>query len=488
MKFLRRFFKFFSRIVLPRVIVIGFDIQDTHIAVVASLRKGDKVKPLASSVIDLPDEAIQNGEIKNPEMVRVALSKLINQMPAYLFNRLKGEPVFVLSIPPHHIYTETALFPLMNENDLGEAVRLKIETSLPWSLPDTYYDWIEVPVLDKGQKAVFISAASRHIIDDYLRVFLEIGWNVSACEFHMLSLASFLGKVNTPFVFILQDEDGLECAFFCEGKITTHLLRKLRPDDDVNRVLKDQLRNIFVFAESNFNITPEEAYFCNRATGIPLPSFIDSNTQLSVNPFPFPQDVDARFVIARGASEREYGVSETSLSLLPEESSGRFEENLLLKTMSLWSNIFLAFIVTFLLAFGALWAFAINEEKAVLKEIVNKRSLVEQQFANAQTLIESARAFNVLVNSAGASTGLTSHMGEKLSAINAQIEKSGVYFKSARMEEGNNQIIATFSSPSSQNISALKNYLEATKIFSSLIVPVVPPTSSGDVTVDITLK
>ncbi len=51
-----KFFKFLSRLVLPKIIVIGLDIQDRHIAAVATARRGDKLETVGSAIIEIEDD------------------------------------------------------------------------------------------------------------------------------------------------------------------------------------------------------------------------------------------------------------------------------------------------------------------------------------------------------------------------------------------------------------------------------------------------
>ena len=55
------FFKLISKLVLPKIITIGIDIQDRHLIAVATSQLGNKNGVIASGVYELSDDAIENG-------------------------------------------------------------------------------------------------------------------------------------------------------------------------------------------------------------------------------------------------------------------------------------------------------------------------------------------------------------------------------------------------------------------------------------------
>src|SRR5271157_1549947 len=183
--------RYISRLVLPQAIVIGLDVQDRHLAAAATLRRGDATSVLASGVYELPEGAIVDGELADPAPFQRALTTFLLQVPARRFVNA-SEYVFILSIPPQHVYTETILLPPMTPRELADAVRLKLETSLPWGAGQAYVDWRTLPSADPKQTSTFIAAVAKVTLDTYLDAFQGQKWRIGAVEFHMLSLAKFL--------------------------------------------------------------------------------------------------------------------------------------------------------------------------------------------------------------------------------------------------------------------------------------------------------
>ncbi|MDI6734242.1 MAG: pilus assembly protein PilM [Patescibacteria group bacterium] len=484
-----KFFRLISKIVLPKIVVVGLDIQDRHIGAVVTTRRGGKFTKVASNIIELPDEAIEDGEIRAPKVILETVKNLLSgiEKDFPLFKKLDNEPIFVLSVPPNHIYTETMVLPLMNEADLHEAVRLKIETSLPWPLGDTYFDWVRVPLKDHNRAGIFMAAIQKNILDDYLKIFAEGGWLVSACEFHLLSLAAFIHGGDEPFIFILIDEDGAEFAIFNYGKIISHYLQRVRIKEDIAGILNEKIKHLTAFAEGNLGVSLQKVYILDRANLESTLANLEDETKMSVGLVAPPSQIDERLFIANGASQREYGGEEKTLNLVPPESSGRYNENLFLKTLNLWTNILIIFSLTFIIAFFSILAFTKTQTTSLLKTSIPLRASLDQQFNQAQPLLNEASKFNVLAGILRDNMPVRSLFGEKFRILQNEANLTGLTLSRLSYVKAG-EFNVSFSAPTRTSVLYFKEKIEKTEIFSEVIIPSNQLTPEKNLSINATIK
>ncbi len=466
---LRNFLRLFSRFVLPRIVVIGLDVQDRHLAAVAAERRGDSLRIIGSHVVELPEAAIENGELSQPALFRERLGQLMGGLPAHIFERLKSEPIFVLSIPPHHIYTATVLFPPMADAELAEAVRLKMETSLPWPIAGMYFDWTKVSVNRSDTIGVFMAAVAKPTVDAYVSVFLEKEWLVSACEFHILSIAKFVRQDSQPFMLVSIDEDGIEFSAIVSGRVVSHYLQKIQRADEVQALLKDKIRQLIAFVEGSLGVPIQNVFVLDRIKSL-TPAFtqIEQETGVPVRSFNL-LPADERFLIANGAAQREYGAGEPAINLMPLEATGRYHENLFIKTFRLWTKVLVVFGATFAIASGSILALTKSQRSELSQSIGALSPSVQARFAEAQPLIDEANRFNALVAQVAQSITLRTHVGDRLNVLAREAVRAGVTISSVAFRDPTG-VTLTAASPTRANAVVFSQYLE--QAFSKVTIPV----------------
>lgn len=465
------FFQLLSRVVLPRVVVIGIDIQDEHMIAVASARTGNTTKPIASAIVALPASAIEDGEVRNRSALSSGIKELIAALPPALFKPLKGEPIVIISVPPHHVYSETTMFPLMDEKDLQNAVQLKIETALPWPVAETYYDWRRVPVKDPKRIGIFIAAVSKKSLDEYLTAFAEAGRHVAGCEFHLVSMGRFLANEPVPFVFILRDEDGVEFGVFNHGKLIGHYLQRIPSGGDARSIVDDKLRQLVSFVDGNFGVIPQKVLAFGKTGEGPVLNEAPPTAFGGMERFNVSMQSDARFTVAHGASQREYGAEETAINLLPPASSGRFHETLFLRTIRLWTNIGAIFGGTLMVTLALfLMLFLAPAKTTLLKENYSFRASHGERLAQLEPLNGAVAQFNDLVRFAMAASSARSRVGEGLMLLEEEARKVGVSIAGVSVRNATD-VLLTVIAPTAENAFAFKRNLDARKSFSSVTFP-----------------
>ncbi len=483
---LLRSLRYISRIVLPRIITIGLDIQDRHISGVVTL-EGEKTGTIASGVYDLPEEAIQNGEIKQPEHISRAVQMLLAKLPPASFFKPR-ESIFILSVPPHHLYTETVFFPIMSDKDLGEAVHLKLETSLPWPLSQAYIDWQKIPAADQKQIGVFIAAISKLVLDEYLKIFLREGWQVGACEFHTLSMAKFIEQGHaSSFVFALIDEDGIELSVFHRGAILSHYLQTINDPLKAQELLGQRVKQLVSYIESNFGMRMDKIFIFDKTNQEYSLNKIQEETGIAAQLFTPTIQPDPRLFIAYGAAQRSYTGGETGINLVSPEVGGRYRENLTLKTLKLWSNILVVFGITFAATFAGMSTFLWSSQGFLGSENVVFNQTLNQQLTIADPLIAKASSFNDLIGAIRQTDPFRSFVGRKLGVIQEEATRNGLSLTGAKAS-GPNEIIASLNAPTREAALDFQRALTDRRTFSSIIIPLAELSPEKDLRLNITIR
>ena len=478
-----------SRLAFPKFMLAGIDIQDQHMAGVVTLRRGDKITIASSGVYDVPESAIVGGEITEPDAVKVNLRALLGSIPKSNF-KFALDPVFILSVPSHHLYTETAVFPPMERDELESAVRLKAEASLPWPLEEAYFDWTSVAVPEKEQEVVFIAAVNKKTISNFLQVTSGEEWRVGAMEFHILSLAKFVdqGNVNS-FVFALIDEDGIEFAVFLKGTIVAHYLHKATGEGEISQVLESKMRQLTSHVEGNLGFSIDRIFVFDRISREQVLSTIRTITGIPTQPFlpdSRPEYSDPRLLIAHGAAFRLYSENDTSINLIPPEFGGRYQENLVLRTVNLWIKVLFVYSFSFLVAFAGMFAFLKYQNATLNRDIRDQSIVFERLIPQSQPLIEEAKKFNSLVDAYYGAKSRSTMVGKKIGAIMKVAQETGVGISGLSFADGG--IAGTFTAPTKDAVLEFKRRIEEAKIATTVTIPLTDLSAEKNLTVNALLK
>lgn len=467
-------FKFIARLVLPKIVVVGIDIQEHHVAMVASTRHLDRGGDYVSGVEALPDGTIVGGEVKNPHTFFNILQKLMSQIP---ISKLKHEPVIVFSVPPMHMYTELAMFPLMTAEALEEAVRLKLETSLPWPLEETYVDWKMRKLEDVSRIGIFIAAVSKQFLDGYLKVFQRGGWRVAVAEFHLLSLAHAgrLTEEQGTHLFVLLDEDGAEFGVFRNGDLMAHFIKTVSPNDAVAPEAQNSVDTKIIF-ETKRLVAHAETELGLHIEGVMLFNKVGLQTQMEQLQKEI--DLPVRFFspsenpalhIALGASACIFGTPEHSVNFVPKGSGGRYNENLILRTLSLWANAMAVAGAVMVFTFVGFWLFLRGQATLARQEAAYMSSALNNKVAYSSDLVEFAKDFNTLTEIAALAETYRTNVSVRVLAVLGEAKrydiKVGRIWKESLQEQS---FRAEIESPTRDALLNFKKGLEAMREEKSL--------------------
>lgn len=462
-----KFFRFISHIVLPKIITVGLDIQDKRITSITTRATAQGTEIIGNATYDLPEGAIVNGELKKPEIFIRGIEAVVGENQKRRIIQPQ-EHVFVLSFPPNHVFTETMTVPTAVRSEIENAVQLKVETSLPWPPHQAYTDWKTFPAGDSSQLGVFIVAMSKPVLDEYLAVFAKKGWRVSACEFHVLSLAKFVNPENVKsFIFALIDGDGIEFAVFADENVLTHFFEPSGSLAGSTELLEGTVKHLVNYADGTFGVAIEKIFIFDKDEREHALARIKQDVGIEAQLFSPSPHLDPQQFIAYGAALRSYSATDTSLNLVPPSMGGQFQENLLLKTSRLWTRFMLVFGGTLVVAFAVIAVFLQNQLRTIEQQYQVLKKPLDVQTAQASALTESATYFSELATTLKEKGHGRTRIGDKLAYLYRQTQAAGVTITAARSRSAT-AFSMTVSAPTRAAALAFEKALKAPGGFSSV--------------------
>lgn len=169
--------------------IFGFDIGHSTIKVVQlEPRKSGRIDVLGYGYNTFPETAITDGVISNIRELASSAYPLITEL---MVGTVSTNRVAV-SIPSSKCFTRVITLPVMEKEDLAEAVRLEADQSIPKSLDDLYIDFevskkIKLKKTGEEKLEVVMVAAPRELINSYMKLFEVIGLEVALIETSLMA-------------------------------------------------------------------------------------------------------------------------------------------------------------------------------------------------------------------------------------------------------------------------------------------------------------
>lgn len=161
--------------------MIGVDISDQTIKVV-QLSAGRDMRLGCRTMHVLPLNIVVNGIVIDPSSMERELAKAITSCGA-LYQ--KKDPV-IASIPETQSFLRVVEIPIMNEDEIQEAVQWEIAQHIPFGLENVYIDWQECvgghQGIQKDRQEVQVGAAQKKVVDVLYSVMKKLNLDVAAFE------------------------------------------------------------------------------------------------------------------------------------------------------------------------------------------------------------------------------------------------------------------------------------------------------------------
>ncbi|PIE58067.1 MAG: pilus assembly protein PilM [Desulfobulbus propionicus] len=150
-------------------LITGVDIG-SHAVKICQLRrsgKGYKLSAVGSAL--LPEGAVEDGVLQEPEIV--------GQIIASLFNNLKIKNKRIgLSISGYSVIVKKINLEYMEGDELQNYILAEAEQYIPFDIDDVYLDYHQLPTSsrEEGRSDIMLVAAKKEVVDDYLMMMEEL--------------------------------------------------------------------------------------------------------------------------------------------------------------------------------------------------------------------------------------------------------------------------------------------------------------------------
>lgn len=169
--------------------MIGVDISDRSVKVVQL--SGDKPRRLLAHCWHaVPEGVIENGVIHQSPLLQKVLVDILERC-----RLLSENDAIVASIPEMQSFLRVVELPIMDEDEIGEAVPWEVARHIPFGLENVYIDWQMVGGGHKpatGRQEILVGAAQKKVVDPLLRVFENLELDVAALELESQAIARAL--------------------------------------------------------------------------------------------------------------------------------------------------------------------------------------------------------------------------------------------------------------------------------------------------------
>ncbi|NWF99140.1 MAG: type IV pilus assembly protein PilM [Nitrospirae bacterium] len=163
--------------------IIGLDIGSAYLKVVQLKDTKGGYELELMDMLQLPPELIVDGSIIDSIRLVEALKELASKA------KIKGKDV-VISMAGHStVIIKRVSLPDMSEEELYESIKFEAEQYIPFDIEDVNLDFqILGPKEEPGQMDVILVAVKKDIINDYLTVVKEAGFNCQIVDVNSFAL------------------------------------------------------------------------------------------------------------------------------------------------------------------------------------------------------------------------------------------------------------------------------------------------------------
>ncbi len=150
-------------------LIVGIDIGSHSVKICQLKRTNKGYTILALGSILLPEGAVDEGMLIEPELVAEAISTLLTNL------KIKNKKVG-FSISGYSVIVKKIKLPIMEEADLEEHIMAEAEQYIPFDIEDVYLDFqtLQTNENDPERREVMLVAAKKEVVDGYLEMFEEL--------------------------------------------------------------------------------------------------------------------------------------------------------------------------------------------------------------------------------------------------------------------------------------------------------------------------
>ncbi|MCK9294219.1 MAG: pilus assembly protein PilM [Desulfobulbaceae bacterium] len=151
-------------------LTIGLDIGSHAVKVCELSEGGQRMRLMSLGSARLPANAVEDGELKDPDAVASVIKTLIDNL------QIKGKKVGI-SISGYSVILKKINLSVMNDKELEEHIQSEAEQYIPFDLADVYLDYQDLKTNTEGEDRtdVMLVAAKKDVVDSYLHMLRNVG-------------------------------------------------------------------------------------------------------------------------------------------------------------------------------------------------------------------------------------------------------------------------------------------------------------------------
>lgn len=446
------------------------------------------------AAVRLEPDIMEKGKIKNVPALVAALTALKTGIKGV--SRKKKMNV-VVALSSVNMYSQVFTLPIIEGQDLDEAIKLNVQMLSPTDASSVYSGW-QLLGRDDAQMRLELSAAfvEKQTIDEIVPVLSAAGFVTVAVESRALALVRVLKEKGSgvdndkSYIVVKIDNTGIDFLIVRKGQLYFEYSNQWADLADekgqINATafeesLSASLRQVVNFHDqhwpeplvavmlstSAFDEIAEKGIA--EATSLPV-------IRLSVT---IGQPVSAEWLVALGAGVRgrASAARDKEINLLGESAAANFEKEQVLNFLNLWRVLvpvaFGLLVLTFVLA---------NIFLTDTKGDITSGSNVTIAPADAQeisALNASSTAFNQLVGLVQSAEKMQTPKYTILTTLESLAASSSVTIQSVSFQGAGVPTMLTGSADSENDIGAFKDAIEADPHFGTVTLPLTGITESG---------
>ena len=152
---------------------LGLDIGSHSIKISQVAKSGENFKLLSLGSAMLPEGAVEDGILQEPEEVATIITSLIKNL------KLKEKRV-AISISGYSVIVKKINLAVMEEKDLDEYIQSEVGQYIPFDIEDVYLDYqdLKTNTAEYDRTDVMLVAAKKEVVDGYLSMLQSAGLKV----------------------------------------------------------------------------------------------------------------------------------------------------------------------------------------------------------------------------------------------------------------------------------------------------------------------
>lgn len=438
------------------------------------------------AAVRLAPGVMEKGKLKDTDAFITALRELKLKVPA-LKDKKKKMSV-VVSMSSANIYSQVFTLPILEGEELMNAVSLNMQALSPLGAPRTYSGW-QLLGKDEASLRLEILAAfiDKQIVDEMVQALFTAGFLTVGVESSALALARILREkgadidINKSYLLLDIDNSGADFLVIRKGQLYFEYTNRWTeladekgqiPVEKFENTLTVSLRQVTNFYDQHWHeplsavVLSAVAFGEQTERAIAVASLPIINLTLVMG-----APVSSEWLVVLGCSLRGFqlGIHDKEINLSGEETMNMFRKEQILDFLDFW-RIFVPFALFFLIVISAI----ADSYFISVKGMVESQSSFGQQGENLQqiaALEASSTAFNQLVTLFQGAVQQRNSIAPILSPLTSMAAANGVTINHILLTAANAPILLSGVTQTESQIEALRSAISADPEFGPVTLP-----------------